>query len=108
VNVRKAVLDARTAAKLSQRQLAARAGVPQSTIARIETGKLMPRVDTLDRVLRAADVRVAVEPLPGAGVDRSQILDVLRNSPARRFEIAVESSNNVTRLMAGHRQTRSA
>jgi transcriptional regulator with XRE-family HTH domain len=108
MNVGKTVLDARTAAKLSQRQLAARAGVPQSTVARIESGKLMPRVDTLDRILRAADVRVAVEPLPGAGVDRSQIREMLRRTPSRRFDIAVESSNNVMRLLASRKPLRGA
>jgi DNA-binding XRE family transcriptional regulator len=41
------VNGARRSAGLTQRQLAERSGVPQPTIARIESGKQMPRADTL-------------------------------------------------------------
>jgi hypothetical protein len=60
----------------------------------------MPRVDTFDSLLRAADGRVAVEPVPGAGIDRSLIREMLRRTPAERFEYAVGSANNLARLLA--------
>lgn len=98
------LLEARTAAGLSQRQLAARAGVPQSTVARIERHQLMPRVDTLDRILRGADARVALEPLPGGGVDRSQIRALLRLSPRERAEAAVAEAHGLARLLSAVRR----
>lgn len=99
MDVAKTLRDARHAARLTQRQLAARAGVPQSTVARIERGQLMPRVDTFDMLVRAADLRVAMEPLPGDGVDRSLIRDMLRLTPDKRLRVAVAGANNVARLV---------
>jgi len=43
----------RLAAGLSQRELARLAGVSQSLIAKIEGGKVNPRVETLERIMRA-------------------------------------------------------
>lgn len=57
---------ARTAAGLSLRVLAARAGTSHATLAAYEAGRAVPRVDTLDRILRAAgyatDIEVAWRP----------------------------------------------
>lgn len=45
----------RRRADLSQRQLADLAGVPRSTVARIESGEVTdPRIRTLERLVRAA------------------------------------------------------
>lgn len=41
----------RSAMGLSQRDLAEMCGIPQSTIGRIETGKITPRLDTLLKIL---------------------------------------------------------
>ena len=68
---------ARLTAGLSQRALAAKSGVPQSSIARIEAGTIDPRTGTLDRLLRACGFDLEVEPLLGQGVDRSQIREML-------------------------------
>jgi transcriptional regulator with XRE-family HTH domain len=56
------VNDARRSAALSQRQLAARSGVPQPTIARIEAGHQVPRADTLERLLRACGWQLDTTP----------------------------------------------
>jgi predicted transcriptional regulator len=45
---------ARIRADLTQRALAEAAGVPGSTVARIETGQVSPRLDTFLRLLEAA------------------------------------------------------
>lgn len=45
---------------LSQRELAAMCNVPQSTVARIETFKTSPTLDTLVKITRELGLRVAV------------------------------------------------
>ena len=77
--------SARRGAGLSQRTLAARAGIPQPTVASIERGRLNPRVDTLDRLLRAADRTLGTEPVIGEGVDVTLIQAMLRLTPAQRI-----------------------
>lgn len=79
---------ARRRARLSQRALAEAAGVPQSTVARIELGALSPRVDTLERILRAAGQTLSSEPVLGIGIDRTQIQRLLRLSPEQRLRLA--------------------
>jgi transcriptional regulator with XRE-family HTH domain len=81
---------ARSRAKLTQRELAAKSGVPQETIARIERGRADPRVGTLDRLLEACGFGLEVEPRLGIGVDRTQIRALLELSPSRRLERALE------------------
>lgn len=49
--------EARRRAHLSQRSLAAIAGVPQSTVARIEGGHVQPSLPLLYRILGAAGVK---------------------------------------------------
>ncbi len=75
---------ARLRAGLSQRALAARAGVRQSTIGRIEAGEVDPRLSTLTRLLRACGFDVEVERALGEGVDRSVIREMLALNPAER------------------------
>lgn len=75
---------ARRQSGLSQRALASAAGVPQSTVARIELGQLSPRIDTLERLLNAAGASLNVEPKLGIGVDRSLIHELLRLTPTQR------------------------
>lgn len=89
---------ARARAGLTQRALAARAGVPQSTVARIERGRLDPRISTLDRLLRACGVELDVVPRPGAGVDRTQIRERLALSPEQRLKETAAAAAAVGRL----------
>jgi transcriptional regulator with XRE-family HTH domain len=81
---------ARSRAKLTQRELAAKAGVPQETIARIERGRADPRLGTLDSLLEACGYGLEVEPRLGIGVDRTQIRALLELSPSERLERALE------------------
>jgi len=75
---------ARREAGLSQRALAARAGVLQSTIGRIEIGAVDPRFDTITRLLRACGFGLEITPTLGAGVDRSLIREMLSLTPTDR------------------------
>ena len=45
---------------ISQRSLAERCGLPQSSIARIETLKTTPKLDTLVKLLQALDLKLQV------------------------------------------------
>ena len=45
---------------ISQRTLAERCGIPQSSIARIETLKTTPKLDTLIKLLQALDLKLQV------------------------------------------------
>lgn len=54
------LIEARTAADLSRRRLARRAGVPTSTVTRIEDGTTDPTVRMLDRLLAAAGCALVV------------------------------------------------
>ncbi len=84
--------SARRRARLTQRQLATVAGVPQATIGRIEAGLVSPRVNTLVRLLHATGHEVSVERRLGDGVDRSLIRERLRLTPEERIRLAVEEA----------------
>jgi len=86
VNVAEWVNGARRSAGLTQRGLAERSGVPQPTIARIESGKQMPRADTLDRLLRASGWELDMTLRRGDGEDRGLIRSWLSLAPEQRAE----------------------
>ena len=85
----------RRRAGLTQRQLAARAGVPQATVARIESGAVSPRVDTVDRLLAECNARLTIDTRPGRGIDRTAIRELLRLTPTQRVESAAEEARNL-------------
>jgi transcriptional regulator with XRE-family HTH domain len=58
------VLEARTRSGLSQRTLAAIAGIEQSTIARIENGVADPAYSTVNRLVEAAGQQLAIHLAP--------------------------------------------
>jgi transcriptional regulator with XRE-family HTH domain len=81
--------EARRAARLSQRELARRAGVAQPVLSRIERGHASPRFETLDRLLRECGRGLELVERPGLGVDRTLIRDRLRLAPGERVRLAV-------------------
>ncbi|MPZ22626.1 MAG: helix-turn-helix domain-containing protein [Dehalococcoidia bacterium] len=99
MNAGRVLLEARRRAQLSQRELAKRAGVPQPTVARIERGVSVPRVDTLDRLLRACNEMLEAIPLEGLGIDRSTIQRRLKLSPDDRLELATASAVNTRNFL---------
>jgi transcriptional regulator with XRE-family HTH domain len=75
LQVASAVRDLRHVRNLSQRQLAARMGVPRTYISKIENGKAMPTLSSLDRLAKALQVDISA---------------LLRDAPTRhRDETAV-------------------
>ena len=90
--------EARRRARLTQRELAAKSGIPQETIARIERGRADPRVNTLDRLLAACEFGLEVMPRLGIGIDRTQIQALLRLTPSERLEVAVANDRHFVEL----------
>ncbi|SDY09436.1 Helix-turn-helix [Allochromatium warmingii] len=54
------LIAARTRAGLSQEQVAKRMGTSQSTVARLESGRTLPSLRTLDRYARATGSRAVI------------------------------------------------
>lgn len=77
---------ARRKAGLTQRELAERAGVAQPSVARIESGAVVPRVDTLETLLRACGYTLEAQELRGVGVDTTLIDEMLELTPEARLE----------------------
>lgn len=64
---------------MSQRVLAKRAGVPQSTVARIESDKSEANLSTLHKILRAISCDLLIVPLLGKSID------TIRRAQARKI-----------------------
>lgn len=80
------IRDARTAAGLTQTELARRAGTSQPAIVRYETGETSPSVATLERLLRAAGRRLELSAVPVATVHDASS-ERMRKLRAHRREI---------------------
>jgi transcriptional regulator with XRE-family HTH domain len=76
IQVASAVRDLRHVRNLSQRQLAARMGVPRTYISKIENGKAMPTLSSLDRLARAlqVDISALLRDAPTRHRDESAVL----------------------------------
>jgi len=78
--------DARRSAGLTQADLAHRLGVSQAAVAKLESPRANPTVDTLDRALWATGHRLTLDaPARSAGVDESLIRRHLELTPAERI-----------------------
>jgi predicted transcriptional regulator len=88
MNAARALRYARRRAGLTQRDLAVRAGVPQPGIARIESGVVSPRMDTLAHLMAAAGSTLELAPRIGEGVDRTMFAATLAQTPEQRIEAA--------------------
>jgi predicted transcriptional regulator len=103
MQARNALRKARRRSGLSQRALAARTGVAQPTIARIERGQDDPRIGTLERLLLACDETIEVLPRAGSGIDRTEILVLLALSPAQRVASLINEAPALARLTRSRR-----
>ena len=56
----KAMVEQRNALGLSQRELAALCGIPQSSVARIESFKTVPNLDTLLKIFQQLGLKLSV------------------------------------------------
>lgn len=58
------LVELRKSKGLSQRQLATITGISYVVIARIETRKNSPNIETLNKLLNAMDARLTIEEIP--------------------------------------------
>ncbi len=86
--------QARRRAGLTQRELGDRAGVPQSRIAKIESGAVVPRVDTFDRLLEACGEGLESLPRPGRGLDRTVARTLLALTTEARARSAARANRS--------------
>ena len=77
---------------LTQRQLAEKAGVPYSTIAKIESGHRQPTHPTMVRLLAAVDLSLSTQLVPYDDHDDVLWEQDQRRSPAERVRIAAEQA----------------
>jgi predicted transcriptional regulator len=98
------VRTARRRKGLTQRELARRTGIPQPMISSIERGVQDPRYSTLQRILEAVDQEIDVVERAGVGVDRTQFIESLRQSPLQRLRQGVSASKNIDRLVKSARR----
>lgn len=85
MNTARLLRAARLEAGLSQRELADRVGTRQSAIARWESGRVSPRVDTLERLLGECGFETRLELERSDPQERRQLLERLRWSPRERL-----------------------
>jgi transcriptional regulator with XRE-family HTH domain len=93
--LRNLVRESRKRAALTQAELGRQAGVPQSTIARIESGARTPSTDMVERLVRATgfEIRVSLgEPDPGTS---SLFQRTLRRTPTERLADAARAAQFV-------------
>jgi transcriptional regulator with XRE-family HTH domain len=84
--------EARRRAKLTQHDLAAAAGTPQSTIAKIERGRRDPTLTTLERLVRAAGFDLRIQLVPHDDHDDRLIDTMLAMTPAERVALLEEQA----------------
>ena len=91
---------ARLRSGLTQQELANRAGVSQPALARIERDRVIPRFDTVNKLIAACGLRLEPVPAAGEGLDRTAIAQMLTLTPAERLAVAAQEANNLSKLVA--------
>ena len=97
-------MEARRRAGLSQAELSDKSGIKQPAISRIESGRVVPNVETLDRLLRECGESLESVSRLGEGIDRTMIRRQLKLTPAERLRKASEEGGNLERLKLSARR----
>ncbi len=98
------IAEARKRAGLTQRELGARLGSHQSVIARWETGRVSPDLETVQRVVRAAGFDLNLSLVPADDHDVTLIRRELRIPPHERLRSMVDAVRAFGRMgVAGGR-----
>jgi transcriptional regulator with XRE-family HTH domain len=86
------IREARRHAGLTQRELAERARTSQAAIARIERGRQVPSLETLQRILRACGLELRYRIAPHDEHDERLMDEMLALSPEERLRGVEEMS----------------
>jgi transcriptional regulator with XRE-family HTH domain len=85
---------------MTQAELAARAGLTQSAVARLERGGSNPTIATLANVIAATGHRLTLAAeRPRASFDEQQLLERLAMTPAERLASFTASSRNLGAML---------
>jgi transcriptional regulator with XRE-family HTH domain len=99
------IRHARRAAGLSQAELARRLETTQSAVARLESRRSNPRLDTLDRAIAAAGQELEISfRRPEPQVDETMTASNLRKSSAERLRYFAAAYRDLRRLAPTVRQ----
>jgi transcriptional regulator with XRE-family HTH domain len=110
------IRDARRAAGLTQAELAARLGVSQSAIAKLEREGSNPTVQTLDRVLRPTGHRLQLiapawgtaSDRPGPSIDVDLVARHLELTPSERVVALEQMHAEALKIAAAGARARAA
>lgn len=94
----------RLRAGLTQHELSRRAGISQPALARIEAGRVTPRIDTAARIYRECGMRLEPVLRAGLGVDRTTIRRMLALTPRQRLALAAREARNLSALLVRGRR----
>jgi transcriptional regulator with XRE-family HTH domain len=93
------IRQARNDAAMTQAELASRAGLSQSAIARLERGGSNPTIATLANVIAATGHRLSLRAeAHRASFDEGQLRERLAMSPAQRLANFTASSRNLSAM----------
>lgn len=101
------IREARRKSGLTQSALAARMGLPQSVVARLERPGSNPTWETVTRALAAAGHELKLHKLTATdseGLDLAQLRIRRELSPAERLRLFEDSHENLGRLVASARR----
>lgn len=95
------IRTARRKARLTQGQLALRAGISQSAVAQLERAGSNPTIETLDAMLRATGQRLCLSmEVHRPSVDETLIARNLRMTPAERLAAFETAHRELAQLRA--------
>jgi transcriptional regulator with XRE-family HTH domain len=97
------VREARKRARLTQRELAEKAGTTQSAIARLESGRTRPAFDDVLRLVRLCGFDLDIMLVERDDSDWAQAQRQLSLSPDARAERMVEFGRKIRRMQRGVR-----
>jgi predicted transcriptional regulator len=88
---------------MSQRELAVRAGIPQSTVARIESGVVSPRLRTFERLLGLCGFKLALSMI-GGGIDQTVMRELVKLTPDELLDLAAAEAHNLDEFLSSVRR----
>jgi transcriptional regulator with XRE-family HTH domain len=101
------IREARLRSGLTQAELAARLGVSQSAVSKLERERSNPTVETLDRLLRATGHRLQmIAPAWSDGVDVTLLRQELDRTPAERIKSFERMHADLQRLQGAVARSR--